>query len=329
MDNIILPIPESIPIKSFNDIASIGMVLLAEKDKYSPFYISNYLQLIYTGGKYTNDERLTFSNNIKFNDNHYFNNYTLINNHYNKEFCYKLFLQAINDGYYIWSRIDEYYIPLRSAYKNYHYLHGIFIYGYNYNNNVFYTAAYDETINYNLQIINNDDLLSSCINIHNNNPIYFFKPDSWTPQEFMLEKVKIDLNSYLNSTHPNNEKEPKKVYGINAVKHYIDELKKDFTDKNILDKRGFRIYWEHKEIIKLCLNYMWKNKIIDPYDLMEKSQYFCDQARIAFNLSIKHSINHSQETGLKAIICLNNLVDEEAYFIINILDRIENKGTHL
>lgn len=67
---------------------------------------------------------------------------------YIKEKPESLVISQVNEGKYVECCVDEYYIPNREAYKTYHFIHNLLIYGYDDNKKLFYTAGYDENGKY-------------------------------------------------------------------------------------------------------------------------------------------------------------------------------------
>lgn len=68
---------------------------------------------------------------------------------------------AINDGFYIYTHVDEFYVPYSSHTQKRHFFHDILIYGYNQNKKVIYTIGYGSDGEYSLREISMEDLTTA------------------------------------------------------------------------------------------------------------------------------------------------------------------------
>jgi len=152
----ILPIVDP-PIKGYPDFAYMLSVILNYQEGYEWLYC-NYIQLIY--------DEVDLKNSIRFYTPDY-NGTTW--RPLNTTLCYQLLERntildlninvvdyityAIDNGFYAMMFVDEFYIPNRWAYKKMPYHHVLFIYGYDKENEMFYTAGYDARMTYTTDLL--------------------------------------------------------------------------------------------------------------------------------------------------------------------------------
>lgn len=138
----ILDLNVSPPIKTYNHHA-FGTGIITTIDEGMNWIYNNYIQLSY----YPKDGPLTFD---------FYMDYIYCQPVFDREALsdellesirwepIKLFTKAISQNKYVVCCVDEYYIPNREAYRQYHFIHNLIIYGYDDVEKIFYVAGYDE-----------------------------------------------------------------------------------------------------------------------------------------------------------------------------------------
>lgn len=162
----------------------------------------------------------------------------------------------IDDGYYVYfTGIDDYYIPGKSWYKERHFKHDGTICGYNQSDKTYCIYAYDsqwvfrkfwvpqKSFNQGREAMFKEGVYGT---------LRAIKPKSETV-EFSAERALKGIGHYINS---NFERYPVEgegtVRGI-VVQEYIAKYVEKLFDGSIpyegMDRRVFRLIWEHKKVM--------------------------------------------------------------------------------
>jgi len=139
-----LPLAKS-PIVTYQDIGHTLAVTLTKKESESWLY-SNFVNLWF---KKQYEKPVGTLIDIVYPSHTHFQNPFLKNQRLFKYIFEKFnldiknfIIENINQGFYIRVTVDEYYIPGKRAYKNFHYGHDLMIFGYNSSLQLFYVLGY-------------------------------------------------------------------------------------------------------------------------------------------------------------------------------------------
>lgn len=167
-----------------------------------------------------------------------------------------LIKNLLEEGYYIhFFGIDDYYIEGKSFYKERHFSHNGMICGYDQNEKMYCIYAYDKN-----WIYRKFWTPQKCFDSGRNamfrkgkyGMIEAYKPKSDNIEfslETALQKIKVYLDSNVEKYPFNGEG---KVYGIVVHKYiveYISKLHKGDIPYERMDRRVFRMLWEHKKVM--------------------------------------------------------------------------------
>ncbi len=167
-----LPLCES-PIKVYSNYAYVLSVLFNNSEAKNWFY-SNFIQVKYI--RDTEKEHLFIFNYSLGNLTKYFYNIPYlevrsVKRSFLLEICIDIieFLwKAIEDGYYIMTIVDEYYLPPRSVYLVEHKLHLIMLNGFNLEKECFYSMGYNGS-NYEETALKFEDVFKAISSEEGNN----------------------------------------------------------------------------------------------------------------------------------------------------------------
>jgi len=175
---------------------------------------------------------------------------------FTKGYVNPIIREMLNNGYYVaFAGVDDFYIPGKSWYKERHFSHDGLICGYNQNDKTYCIYAYDrnwiyqkfwtpqKAFNKGFEVMVKQGTLSSIVALKPSSDKVAFSP------EIACEKIAEYLDSSL-------EKYPMDgdgiVFGI-IVHRYIAEYLTKLYDGSIpyerMDRRVFRVIWEHKEVM--------------------------------------------------------------------------------
>lgn len=221
----------------------------------------------------------------------------------------------IDDNYYFYGFVDEYYIKDRNAYNKYHFTHDILVYGYDDKN--FYTKCYNKIGNYASLELSFIDFYEAFI--HNDfskdkyywtDDVYFIKKNVQTKYSLNINLISKSLNEYIYSEN-SAEKFTRYCDPINNMlfgMSIYDGLKEYFellvAEKEKGDIRIPNLLLEHKNCMKLRIDYI--------------ADYFCDKNKYDF-----YSKQYV-EIAKKILLCQNLMIKYSYKKDNNIIRRISN-----
>ncbi|BCJ94464.1 hypothetical protein acsn021_20330 [Anaerocolumna cellulosilytica] len=209
----------------------------------------------------------------------------------------------IESGSYIYTFLDEFYVPERSAYSKFNYIHDVLIYGYDTKRRVYMLTGYNYQAQYVKSEINFDNMIkafqndSPClIEIQTNDINYSFNFDNF--KTMLVEyrngsnsrdtiEMYLDMDSY-NDTFYDDKLDHYAYYGIQIYEGVLEYLSNMQIKEEDLDYRMFYLIYEHKKNMKLRMDYLIKVKNMRLADnifdeLINKSQ-------LMLNVAIKYKM---------------------------------------
>lgn len=227
-----------------------------------------------------------------------------------------LFKSHIDLGWYLYFKVDDYYIPNRHAYNKYKYLHDEMIIGYDENN--FILFGYDDKGKCSKQKIP----YSQFINALNSNDSSIDK-NQWQDDIFFLRYVdsdyKLNVNAintnlydYLmskNSAEVNNQfvnSLNDTVYGLRVYDKVIEYLNVLYDQGNIfyggenIDNRIFRIIMEHKNVMLERIKVL-NSKFGGLDDIYQQYENINRKAQYVHMLAIKYQLKSNKKYLIELI----------------------------
>ena len=173
-----------------------------------------------------------------------------------KGYINPLIRNLIDNGYYVYFvGVDDYYIEGKSWYKEKHFIHDGEICGYNQEEKTYCIYAYDKNWIYQKFWSSQKSFNSgvkSALEQGYPTSICALKPRDIIV-EFCPETVVKNIKEYLNSNFSEYSKfEEGPVFGIavlDFISMYIDKLYDGSIPYDRMDRRVFRLIWEHKKIM--------------------------------------------------------------------------------
>lgn len=219
----------------------------------------------------------------------------------------------INKGLYIYTEINEYFIPNRKSFNNCYFTHDILIYGYSNSQKLLFTIAYNEKRKYEKQAISYDDFLkafNSCKTKYLLKTMVFSIDNNYNFNCLQYDKIKNDLKKYI---YPS-----KKYLGINVYKYLENDLIRSHSNKYI-NMRSFRTIKEHKKILFLLSEFF-----VLPNEIKELLNELINDSNIIFNLSLKYNITNNEKIINSIILRLKQLKTKEIIVIKKILEFLDD-----
>lgn len=337
-----LPIAEPI-IKTYNYEAFPMAVLGAHSEQCKEWLLSNYIQMnCHKNILKEKDVFLAFYDNQALKSPYISKQTFFLSSLMHFECDVNKYIECqINNEYYLYFQVDEYYIPNRFYYLRKHLIHDLFIYGYDNERKTYNIVGYnsegifeESTIKYkefdvalkNNNIDKEKNPWSDCV--------YVFKYNDKAEYKFNIKLVYKLIEDYLSSKNifeeynRYDEKKCNTIYGVDTylkVIEYLQYIKLGtsfYCGENEIDYRIFRIIMEHKMLMLqridyICTNLKKNNELINEYSLIEK------KSQKIHMLALKYGVSKKKEIIDKLIVEITEMRDEEIRILKLVLKEIE------
>lgn len=269
------------PIVGYPDYAYPLSIVLNEVDN-NAWLFCNFIQLYYTTGDEDNSINYyyTDTNNRMWDARNPLLDYQTIHKDTLKTFNINIidfFIKLIDMGYYCYTYFDEYYLIFSPAYKQVHFTHVSFIYGYDLENKKFYLAGYDKSYKYSYNEVD-FDMIKEAYDLcerdyyDDKNTIYLMiYSNKSSKYEFNINVVLEQLNEYLYSINTSERynlcfnPRPNLVFGIKAVEELINKIDRLIDNQEMrFSIKPFYILVEHKKLMNLRINYLIEQGYLNP-----------------------------------------------------------------
>ena len=287
------PIP---PIRARMD-ASFPMIVIMQHQDAEQFINNYYLQLYFA--KDLGNRSMGF-NYALYKNTRFHNEYLLDC----VEFIYydlpenyvEIMVRDVNDHYYVYCYLDEYYMPDTGFYQKEHFCHDNLIYGFNNDRQKFYSIGVgpdgiirDTNIDY--------EVIAGVVKKEENR-FKFFRPDIAKSYRFNLDTLKWQIRDYLraeNTCASFNDLslfEDQTVLGVDTYNHLMDYFRAYMRGELEFDIRNAYLLFEHKKLSCGRMRYLSCIADIDPnlLPLCERNEQDAD---IVKNLLLKSSFQKS------------------------------------
>ncbi|MFC5407377.1 hypothetical protein [Cohnella soli] len=210
-----------------------------------------------------------------------------------------LLLNAIDNHYYVFIFLDEFYIPKSPAFQKFRYPHMILIYGYDATEKSFHTAGFFEGGKFSRSTATFEQVKQAYLEMdaQNNydNYVVLFQFHQQTAYHFDVTNVVDLLEDYYFSRdtalkyRPNRNPLPSR-FGMNVYKDFIDHIE-EVAGRGYFSVHAFQLLWEHKKCMLLRLDYLEKygfvTNIKNIYSMYEEIEKKCNILR---SLMIKYDL---------------------------------------
>lgn len=320
------------PIETYQGTSFILGVLLATPS-ISSMYYNKYINLFCNNTYNTYQVELEFAN-VSWEDYRLsgvaeLNTYSLCNIARRK--AVDFIKERIDRGnYMLFYWLDEFYLSYSDNYKRRHFIHDTYVYGYK--GDSFCAIAYSEKRLHRLYLPEKE-LEKALYKGENFNEHSFstFRPRCGYKEEVCLNKIKKELLDYYESTN-SQKTDQGKVYGLSCYDVLIACVQRLIENKvqeqDAIDKRPFRILWEHKKVLKEHLKKM--------EELGEFENESCNiiieienETRIIFGMIIKFNLKPELAILYRVVYYLKQIKQKELLLILNILEILSKNDVNI
>lgn len=311
----VLEISDTPSYNTFNDLAFAFSVIEGNQIDYSNWLVAHFIDVYYR--KKWN--AICFKMPYCYHWRCFKSNLVLYNSMKYNSFINTIEKQ-INYGKYVYLCVNEKFIPERFVYNKKNFLHNIYIYGYDNEKKIFFTAAYNTSKHFARQEISYKHIYLAQKNKKVKNICISFKLDnSYDFISLKSKKVKLQLFKYFFPLD--------KYSGINIFKylkkHYKqDEIKMGYSKLlcehiqilSKLEQIGYK--FDANELIKLSENLYYislKYTLTNDIKLLNEAQIFIEKIK---EFEIKKFKNYF-DSGFLKIISKLYMKKYHKYFILN------------
>ncbi len=318
--------------------------VLSIDEKSLPWFLNNHIQLVFYKDNIEKNNIIFdfFTGNVfggipllqyeAVNDNYHIKSSQAATIEFIKE--------CINNGYYIYTFVNEFYIPNRLAYNKYDCSHDILIYGYDEDNHLCNTIGYTDKLQFNESEISFDAFYRA-FQCDRNICIRIFKLVDNIDSKFNISTVYEMLCDYANSTNCSNKLglyfdldtynkyyfegrlNCGEVYGLSIYEGLIMYCQVILDNGNKMDMRPFYGNYEHKMCMLQRLDYMEEHNYLSSCNIKDLYTDINKKAKTILNLVIKYNITKDKNIIRKIINLLNNLNANENDVVKKLLYELE------
>lgn len=238
----------------------------------------------------------------------------------------KFVISAIENGYYVWLYIDEYYDPNRISYKIRHNMHECMLYGYNTGKGSLYSIGFNTQFSYTYSEISFSDFLSAFDSADGGSPVRMLKPNETDLYKFDLINVKNILEDYINSRNTSERirmfRNPTSdaIYGVQIYKYLKANIENPKYREYLYDIRPLHILWEHKKCMISRIKFLYDHKYLDNLDPLYGAYGDIEKKALMIrNLQLKYANSKKEDYIKKITSYLDEIHDEEIDVLTQLL----------
>lgn len=249
----------------------------------------------------------------------------------------------IDSGYYVWTHVDEYYIPDTPSYQFRRFAHAVMIYGYDDSTQEFQLAGFFKYRNYSRTTISYDDLKTAFEHCDidedflNYTHLLKINPEYHDGKiyEFSLSYFAECMENYYTSTNEaenfKNFYTPKlysdRTFGLEIYNKLIMILELMLSKQRTIDARLVYTLREHKKFMNLKIKYIEQEGHYH-FPAVFKANYtrIEKETTIMLNQFLKYVITQSEENIIKLIDRLGSLYQLEKETLELLLNDFSRQG---
>lgn len=246
-------------------------------------------------------------------------------------------INCLSKGVYLYLNLDEYYVPSRSAYQNYHMTHDVLIHGFDTDQKSFSIIGYTNENVFDKSTVSFADFetaYASLDHIENDcHQIYLYEFNKEGAYSFNPVLVAEGIEDYLLSRNTAHkfaglaEPEQDLVFGMNTypvLAAYHEHLIKD---DEYIDIRLLHLLWEHKNCMALRVKYMAERGYLRG-DLTELQDSFIrieKESRLTRDTLIKYYYSKNKSFLQSIIQNLDKIRQDESEQLNRLLDAMKTR----
>ncbi|WP_149847013.1 hypothetical protein [Paenibacillus sp. 37] len=235
-------------------------------------------------------------------------------------------INSINKDCYVYTHVDEFYIPHRNVHNQFHHTHNIFVYGYE--NGNFNVLGFDENQNFASTQVTFEEFSEGYAHANYKLSILYNYNNYVIPQ-FNIYNVIRSIKDYLssvNTVHGNSYLPLNPIFGIKAydyLKKYVETIKQDSTRADI---RPFHLLLEHKICMLERIAYLEENNFLTNSNLDKEYKEIVQLAQDQRNIILKYTLIKDDSLLLKLVSSIDVLITQEKTILNKLIRNLELSG---
>ncbi|WP_127531628.1 hypothetical protein [Paenibacillus kobensis] len=307
----------------------------ADDQRLKNWAFSNYLQLYFNNDPTERDPKLNFY--LPYNCISQYTTHPLFTvNRITKQLVEGSILNfiraAIEQEFYVYTFVDEYYLSYSSNYERENYVHDIFINGYDEEYEQLTVSAFDNSKifkTFNVPYHEFVTAYNATLTIPEEEKFSFFdeinlfKENEHYNYRFDIELVYMLLSDYLHGRNTSRRhimmgNQTQFSFGTSTYSILFEML------ENKIDSRAFHIFWEHKKCVALCLEELEKQYALNLQTEIQTYKTIESDAFILRNWLLKFQFTGNQELIANIRIKLEMIKDLEIKCLSRVVRLIDD-----
>ncbi len=233
-----------------------------------------------------------------------------------KKYIIGFIKDIIDNGYYFFSYWNEKKIKYKAAYNKYDYSHACLLYGYDDEEQVFFTEGYmTENWKWCKHCVKYEEIVEALL-LQEEYKFYWCDAYEHNPRfvcEFSYEEMMREFNAYFFS----KETSKKVFYGIEATKQFVDDMARKFGAGIEIPRTSFFCLFEHREFMKKRLLFLEENKYLD-VNMISKYEKIVKEYQVLQRYVLRYNLIRKISQGCKVLFEISELLkrDNEMLFAI-------------
>ncbi len=221
----------------------------------------------------------------------------------------------LDNRHYVTGRYNERFIPGKSAYQSWDYMHDFILYGYDDDRQVFFSAGYMGNGRCEGFEISYENLYQSVLNGLLGK--YQFEFMLYNPEarfDLNLDRIAMEISDYVHSTSYRPLGWAKRIYGMDSVR-MLQQVFLHETEKKspYIDLRFTRSLMEHKYMQLFCMKHLKQQGILKNTDIALPEKNY-NKACLIHNLGIKTNISRKREGCKRIATMIEEILEQEDIF---------------
>jgi hypothetical protein len=333
-----ITLPLEVPLIDVHSFHAFSLaILLTNKQLTMPWILSNYIHIFgvphFDKGNFIH---------LATSSNFYEMPYTFVSKLHTEQLRswfpdhIQFFIDCLNQNQYLSIALDEYYIPDTHSYQKNHLVHHILVHGYDLNQQLFRVAGYfsnpplfafNKPVSFELfgEALAHAGPVKQRVSQTLEIIRFPYEDLSTTPYEFDISMIIRSLEDHLLS-RPLIEKNPKRIdfwFGMRAYELLVQFLQlEQENNKLIIHMKVLQTLVNHKKIMLERMKYLYEHQYITDSGFIGMSEELLKKTVIVHHLCVKQRIVQDPRNLIRAIKCVQELMDYEKNFLEKLMDHL-------
>jgi len=242
----------------------------------------------------------------------------------------------LEEGYYVFPHVNEYYIPFSSAYQHYRLGHGIMIYGYDSLERIFNVAGYNDDFKLSFNTVSFNDL---ALSYNRMSEVLRNSKEEYLTKLFLLKPshahstvddklITASLKDLLNSVNTVKEyprdydTKCETLFGLEVYELLASHYRMAEKQEISLLSKNLYILSEHKKLMVHRLKALASRKKLDLTEIQDQYTELEKMIKLSLALHLKFSLTGAREIASKISLILNKCKRLEESALESLVDII-------